>query len=171
MHPSIRSKGRPSTLQGLKTYTSSTRFLYRGKVQNLHGKNFWNNTINNCCFKVENILKGSLDLIQSPSPSLKIQIMGGKVCLRCKSKTMFCLITSCKLSANNLNFHWKLRWWDWIQAIFFNIFYFTVKNFSKGCLISERFSHWLQSTKKYAKITLRERSLMTSHIRVGRGPR
>ena len=30
--------------------------------------------------KVEKILKGSLDLI--PSPSAKIQIMGGKVCLR-----------------------------------------------------------------------------------------
>ena len=32
--------------------------------------------------KVEMILKGSLDSI--PSPSVKIQIMGGKVCLRCK---------------------------------------------------------------------------------------
>ena len=30
--------------------------------------------------KVEKILKGSLDLIPSPSPSVKIQIMGGKVC-------------------------------------------------------------------------------------------
>ena len=29
---------------------------------------------------VENILKGSLDSIPSPSPSVKIQIMGGKVC-------------------------------------------------------------------------------------------
>ena len=60
-------------------------------------------------FKVENILKGSLDLI--PSPSAKIQIMDKKVCLRCKGKTflgnivnrllktkMFCLITSSKLS-------------------------------------------------------------------------
>ena len=38
--------------------------------------------------KVETILKGSLDLIPSPSPSVKIQIMGGKVCLRCKGKTL-----------------------------------------------------------------------------------
>ena len=38
--------------------------------------------------KVENILKDSLDSIPSPSPSLKIQIIGGKVCLRCKGKTM-----------------------------------------------------------------------------------
>ena len=38
--------------------------------------------------KVEKILKGSLDLIPSPSPSVKIQIMGGKVCLMCKDKTL-----------------------------------------------------------------------------------
>jgi hypothetical protein len=70
-----------------------------------------------CYNKVEKNLKGSLDSIPSPSTSVKIQIMGGKVCLRCKGKTllgfvnrllkkkvcwyhpaMFCLITSCKLS-------------------------------------------------------------------------
>ena len=57
--------------------------------------------------KVEKILKGSLNLIPSPSPSSKIQIVGGKVCLRCEGKTllgvvkkllktkaMFCLINS-----------------------------------------------------------------------------
>ena len=38
--------------------------------------------------KVENFLKGSLDLIPSPSPSVKIQIMGRKVCLRWKGKTL-----------------------------------------------------------------------------------
>ena len=36
--------------------------------------------------KVEKILKDNLDLI--PSPSVKIQIMGRKVCLRCKGKTL-----------------------------------------------------------------------------------
>ena len=36
--------------------------------------------------KVENILKDSLDSIVSPSPSVKIQIMDGKVCFRCKDK-------------------------------------------------------------------------------------
>ena len=34
--------------------------------------------------KVEKILKDSLFSIPSPSPSVKIQIIGGKVCLRCK---------------------------------------------------------------------------------------
>ena len=42
--------------------------------------------------KVEKILKGSLDLIPSPSPSMKIQIMGGKVCFRCKGKTLLYLV-------------------------------------------------------------------------------
>ena len=69
-------------------------------------------------------------MIPSPSPSVKIRIMGGKVCLWCKGKTLLgvfnkllktkilCFITSSKLSANNLNFHW--RWWDRIQTIFLN---------------------------------------------------
>ena len=38
--------------------------------------------------KVEKNLKGTLDLIPSLSPSVKIQIMGKKVCLRCKGKTL-----------------------------------------------------------------------------------
>jgi hypothetical protein len=41
-------------------------------------------------FKVENILKGSLDSI--PSPSVKIQIMGGKVFLWCKGKTLLAIV-------------------------------------------------------------------------------
>ena len=38
--------------------------------------------------KVEKNLEGILDSILSPSPSVNIQIMGGKVCLRCKGKTL-----------------------------------------------------------------------------------
>ena len=44
--------------------------------------------------KVEKILKDSLDSIQSPSPSMKIQIMGGKVCLMCKGKHCWALSTN-----------------------------------------------------------------------------
>ena len=60
-----------------------------------------------CVNLVEKILKGSLDLIPSPSPSVKIQIMGGKVCLRCKGKTQQCfaLLTQVNFPVNNLNFH------------------------------------------------------------------
>ena len=38
--------------------------------------------------KIEKILKSCLDSIPSPSPSIKIQIMGGKVCSRRKGKTL-----------------------------------------------------------------------------------
>ena len=70
--------------------------------------------------KVEKILKGCLASIPSPSPSLKIQIMGGKVCLKCKGKTLLLKTKSLltlpsnvlpyylpqvNFPANNLNFH------------------------------------------------------------------
>ena len=42
--------------------------------------------------KVEKICKGSLDSIPSPSPSVKIQIMGGKVCLSCEGKTLMGIV-------------------------------------------------------------------------------
>ena len=42
--------------------------------------------------KVEKILKGSLDWIPSPSSSVKIQIMSGKVCLRCEGKTLLGIV-------------------------------------------------------------------------------
>ena len=38
--------------------------------------------------KVEKIYEDSLDSISSSSPSVKIKIMCGKVCLRCKGKTL-----------------------------------------------------------------------------------
>ena len=74
--------------------------------------------------KVEKILKGSLDSISSPSLSVKIQIMGWKVCLRCKGKYFWALskkpfqnkkfvvyaqqcfaFTHQALQAHNLNFY------------------------------------------------------------------
>ena len=78
-------------------------------------------------------MKGILDSIPSPSPSVKIRIMGRKVCLRCKGKTLditqqcLALLPQLKFPANNLIFHWSWRWWDQIQAIFLNLFYFTLK--------------------------------------------
>ena len=81
----------------------------------------------NFLHKVENILKGSLDLVPSPSPSpsMKIQIMVGKVCLRCKvqniagrchqsfenkkfvdiTQQFFALIPQVNFPTHNLNFH------------------------------------------------------------------
>ena len=43
-------------------------------------------------FKAEKKLKGSLDSIPSPSPSVKIQIMDGKVGLRCKGKILLSVV-------------------------------------------------------------------------------
>ena len=42
--------------------------------------------------KVEKILKGSLDSIPSPSPSVKIKMLGGNFCLRCKGKTLLVVV-------------------------------------------------------------------------------
>ena len=97
-------------------------------------------------YKVEKILKGSLDSIPSPSTSVKIQIMDAKVCLRWKGKKtllgVFKKLSKTKSllkSPSNVLpyyikqtflsmiwiFHW--RWLDQIQAIFINLFYFTYK--------------------------------------------
>jgi len=54
--------------------------------------------------KVENILKGSMDLIPSPSPSVKIQIMGGKVCWRCKGKTLMGVVNKLLKTNKSSNF-------------------------------------------------------------------
>ena len=73
-------------------------------------------------FKVETMLKGSLDLVLSPSPSVKIQIISRKVCFRCKGKTLLGdvnkilkqkglliipsnVLPQVNFPANNLNFH------------------------------------------------------------------
>ena len=52
------------------------------------------NDINDTSGKVEKILEGSLDSIPSLSPSVKIQIMGRKVCLRCKDKTLLDVVNN-----------------------------------------------------------------------------
>ena len=41
---------------------------------------------------------------------------------------MVCLYAASKLSARNLNFHWRWRWWDQIQATFLNLLYFRISS-------------------------------------------
>jgi hypothetical protein len=67
-------------------------------------------------FKVEKILKASLDLIPSPSPSVKIQIMDRKVCLRYKAKhnwaspsNVLPYYTSSRLSRQLFEFSLKVK--------------------------------------------------------------
>ena len=82
------------------------------------------------------MLKGSLDSILSPS--VKIQIIGGKVCLRCKGKILLGVVNKLlKTTPSNvlllyikqtclnhkLNFHFRWRWCDGNLSIFLNHFY------------------------------------------------
>ena len=74
--------------------------------------------------------------------------MGVKVCLRCKCKTLLdavnkllktkslltsasnvlpCILPEVNFPTHSLNFHWRWRWLDGIQAIFLNRFYFKIK--------------------------------------------
>ena len=89
---------------------------------------FWLSSCILSC-KVEKILKGSQDSIPSPSHSMKIQIMCGKVCLRCKRQNIarscqqifenkkffdnpqqcFTLLPQVHFPANNLNLYWRWR--------------------------------------------------------------
>ena len=80
---SRRDRLRWSWVIRLTCYTLK-RFIWRKKDATEKGARISSNARYPC--KVEKKLKGSLDLI--PSPSVKIQIMGGKVCLRCKGKTL-----------------------------------------------------------------------------------
>ena len=70
--------------------------------------------------------------------------MSREVCLRCKrqyiavlcqqtfenikyvdiTRQCFALLPQVNFPTNNLNFHIKWRWWDQIQAIFLNLFFF-----------------------------------------------
>ena len=61
--------------------TDAVKVLYalRKDEESVSGQVFFTLAI---VVKVEKILKDSLDLIPSPSTSVKIQIMGGKVFLR-----------------------------------------------------------------------------------------
>ena len=54
--------------------------------------------------------------------ALSTNFLFSKVC--CQHPAMFCLYTSSKLYRHNLNFQWRWRWWDRMQAIFLNNFYF-----------------------------------------------
>ena len=83
----------------LGKYISTSNSRQTAKHVTMEPKSFWNR--NHDChtflpdffsIKVEKILKGSLESIPSPSPSVKIQIMGEKVCLRCKGKTLLGIV-------------------------------------------------------------------------------
>ena len=51
------------------------------------------------------------------------------------NKQCFALLPQVNFPANNLNFHWSWRWWDRIQVIFLNLFYFNWRNFGSVYVI------------------------------------
>ena len=85
--------------------------------------------------KVEKILKDSLYSIPSPSTLVKIQFMGGKV-VKAKQKfcwhhpTIFCLITSSKISCQQFEFSQKVKVIGSNPSYLLkNLFYFTFFHF------------------------------------------
>ena len=84
--------------------------------------------------KVEKILKGSLYLIPSPSPLLKIQIMGGKVCLSCK-------VLEALTSPSNVLLLTLLKLTDYSKIVFYyhpSLWQFSVKSFLRFCTDSNQ---------------------------------
>ena len=88
----------PSINFEMTTYSIINMLFYQNK-------NSWTDekclSLNIFWCKVEKILKGSLDLIPSTSPSVKIQIMGWKVCLRGKGKTLLGKLLHSKVCWHN----------------------------------------------------------------------
>ena len=96
-------------------------------------RTFWSRTFSTPRFKVEKILKVSLDLIHL---QWKFKLWAGKFAWGVKGKSIvfkslfditrqcFALLPRVNFPVNNLNFHWRWRWQDQIQAIFLNLFYF-----------------------------------------------
>ena len=64
---------------------------------------------------------------------------------------MFCRITW-TFPVNNLIFHWRWSWWDQIQAIFLNLFYFSQKSGKKATdrRISQEFASKLDNSARIA---------------------
>ena len=69
-------------------YNGVGRLVWNCSLPNHHSIRNINLSIHFCFVKVEKDLKGSLDSILLPSPSVKIQIMGGKVYFRYNGKTL-----------------------------------------------------------------------------------
>ena len=93
---SLRIRSLPSLLLPVVSELNNTQFWVNFSrsikpptwLWNWPLRYFWNCAAIELHSKVEKILKCNLDSIPSPSPSVKIQIMSGKVCLRCEGRTL-----------------------------------------------------------------------------------
>ena len=57
----------------------------------------------------------------------------------------FAFTPPAKFPAHNLNFHWRWRWWDQIQATFYNLFYFTLSDESTMYHCPVFSDHWYRT--------------------------
>ena len=76
----------PEMKEGNKTLKMVSTQMKKKQTEEISSREF--ELAKSFAGKVEKILKGNLNLVPSPSSSVKIQIMGGKVCLTCKGKTL-----------------------------------------------------------------------------------
>ena len=79
------------TLCGLLTKPKNVKFECSNQPNHFESNRMYFQLMD--FIKVEKILKGRLDSIPSLSPSVKIQIMGRKVCLKCKDKTFLGVVS------------------------------------------------------------------------------
>ena len=63
----------------------------------------------------------------------------------------FALLPQVNFPTDNLNFHWRLRRWDQIQAIFLNFFYFNNNKISISFYLQYFFSFFLKSNDRQQK--------------------
>ena len=116
-------------------------------------------------------------MIPPPSPSVKIQIQGGKLCLRCKGKTLlgvvnkkfvdisqqwYTLLPQVNFPAHNLNFRWRW-WWDQGQAIFLNLFYFKIHH-PYGITSQKLYLNWPLKLSFYFKLNNFQKSAVEKKV-------
>ena len=98
----------------------TTQFLYWVYFNQVCKYEFENSTTGWVIFSRKQILLGPawhwrISLLVIVNKLLKIKFVD-------ITQQYFALLPQVNFPANNLNFHW--RWWDQIQAIFLNLFYF-----------------------------------------------
>ena len=99
--------------------------------------------------KQKNILEDSLNSIPSPSPSVKIQIMGGKVGLRCKGKTLLGFVNKKSLVTIPSNV-WQIKCYQLLE----------------GDVIESRLPFKIFSTLKVTQFKKRAFKNLNTHIKI-----
>ena len=76
----------------------------------------------------------------------------------------FALLPQINFLANNLNFHW--RWWDWIQAIFLNLFYFKMSRILVTINMSTYIATFLKNSVVICFISKCDSHSLNNHLKL-----